>query len=183
MHAVEHYQAAEKIKLVIFDVDGVLTDGGLYFFDNGLELKRFNALDGLGIKIIKKYGIEPAIITSGDSMSVDRRVQDLGILHYYKGENNKLIAFNNLLKNLAIEPYQAAYVGDDIIDLLAMKKAGLKIAVANAHELVKKCAHIVTTKTGGNGAVREVCDFLLKAQNKYDKAMSFYENEIILPMK
>lgn len=165
---------AQKIKLIIFDVDGVLTDGGLYFSDEGVEFKRFNSLDGLGIKILKDNGIEPAVITARSSKTVEHRMQNLGIEHYYQGQDDKAVAFTRLLNTLSLNAAEVAYVGDDIIDLPVMSKVGLAIAVSNAHDLVKENAHLVTTKAGGNGAVREVCDFLLKAQGKFELAMQPY---------
>jgi 3-deoxy-D-manno-octulosonate 8-phosphate phosphatase (KDO 8-P phosphatase) len=165
---------ARKIKLIIFDVDGVLTDGGLYFSDAGLELKRFNSLDGLGIKLLQENGIEPAVISARQSKNVEYRMKNLGIRHFYQGQNDKVIAFKTLLKNLSLTPEQVAYMGDDVIDLPVMTKVGLPIAVANAHDLVKANAKIITQKMGGHGAVREICDFLLKAQGKFDHVMSPY---------
>ncbi len=168
------YLRAKDIKLIIFDVDGVLTDGGLYFSDEGMEFKRFHSLDGHGIKMIKKFGIEPAVITARESGNVKHRMKNLGIEHYYQGQNDKVSAFQDLSKKLQIKPQQVAYMGDDVLDLPVMKQVGLPIAPNNAHELVKENSCMVTDHTGGNGAVREVCDFLLKAQNKFDKAMSQY---------
>lgn len=170
----EAYLKAKKIKLIIFDVDGVLTDGGLYFSDEGIELKRFNALDGLGIKLLKQNGIEPAVISARNTPNVTYRMENLGIEHYYQGQNDKLIAFNELLTKLSLSADEVAYMGDDIIDLPVMRNIGLPIAVANAHDLVKENACIITDKKGGHGAVREVCDFLLKAQDHYDSAMAKY---------
>ncbi len=168
------YLRAKEIKLIIFDVDGVLTDGGLYFSDEGLEFKRFNSLDGLGIKLLKQNGVEPAIITARNSQNVAHRMKNLGIEHFYQGQDNKLVAFEDLLNKLSLSSNQVAYMGDDVIDLPVMKKIGLPIAVANAHELVKDNSCIVTDKNGGHGAVREACDFILKAQDNYDQAMSAY---------
>lgn len=165
---------AQNIKLIIFDVDGVLTDGGLYFSDEGIEFKRFNSLDGLGIKLIKDFAINPAVITARTSKTVKHRMKNLGITHFYQGQENKMTAFNDLLAKLNLDKSQVAYMGDDVIDLPVMKKAGLAITVANAHELVKQNAHIITQKIGGNGAVREVCDLLLKAQGKFEIAMQPY---------
>lgn len=165
---------AQKIKLIIFDVDGVLTDGGLYFSDEGMEFKRFNSLDGHGIKMLKEFGIEPAIITARESGNVKHRMNNLGIEHYYQGQSNKVLAFEDLLNKLGLEASEVAYMGDDVIDLPVMLKVGLPIAPNNAHELVKEKSALVTSKTGGYGAVREACDFLLKAQDKYDQAMSVY---------
>ncbi len=167
-------KSAKQIKLIIFDVDGVLTDGGLYFSDEGLEFKRFNSLDGLGIKLLKDNEIEPAVITARDSPTVKHRMNNLGIKHFYQDQSDKMLAFYDLLTKLALNPEQVAYMGDDVIDLPVMSKVGLSIAVANAHELVKESAHIITDKTGGNGAIREVCDFLLKAQDRFDTAMAPY---------
>ncbi len=168
------YLRAKKIQLIIFDVDGVLTDGGLYFSDDGQEFKRFNSLDGLGIKILKDNGIEPAIITARTSATVEHRMNNLGIVHFYQGQEDKVVAFNDLLKKLNLNADQVAYVGDDVIDLPVMTKVGLPISVANAHDLVKEKSCIVTNKKGGHGAVREVCDFILKSQDKFDRAMKPY---------
>ncbi|EEZ80223.1 MAG: 3-deoxy-manno-octulosonate-8-phosphatase KdsC [Candidatus Thioglobus sp.] len=168
------YLRAKEIKLIIFDVDGVLTDGGLYFSDDGQEFKRFNSLDGLGIKILKDNGIEPAIITARQSTTVEHRMKNLGIEHFYQGQEDKVVAFNDLLDKLSLNAEQVAYMGDDVIDLPVMTKVGLPIAVSNAHELVKEKSCIVTDKIGGHGAVREVCDFILKAQDKFDGAMNPY---------
>ena len=165
---------AKKIKLIIFDVDGVLTDGGLYFFEDGSEVKRFNSLDGHGIKMLKENGVEVAVISARNSKSVDYRMQNLGIEHFYQGQSNKIIAFNELLEKLSVSADEVAYVGDDVIDLPVMTKVGLPIAVANAHDLVKEHASLITKKNGGHGAVREVCDFILKAQSKFDEAMRVY---------
>lgn len=167
-------ESAKNIKLIIFDVDGVLTDGGLYFSNEGVEFKRFNSLDGLGIKLIKDFDIEPAVITARTSKTVEYRMKNLGITHFYQGQEDKTRAFNALLTKLSLDKNQVAYMGDDVIDLPVMRKAGLAITVANAHELVKQNAHFITHKTGGNGAVREVCDLLLKAQGKFDTAMRAY---------
>ncbi|MCH9645927.1 MAG: 3-deoxy-manno-octulosonate-8-phosphatase KdsC [Proteobacteria bacterium] len=168
------YLRAKKIKLIIFDVDGVLTDGGLYFSDEGIELKRFNSLDGLGIKLLKQSGVEPAVISARNTPNVSHRMENLGIKHFYQGQSNKQIAYQELLDQLSLSPEHVAYVGDDVIDLPVMRTVGFPIAVANAHELVKDNACLITEKRGGHGAVREVCDFILKAQNNYDAALSAY---------
>jgi 3-deoxy-D-manno-octulosonate 8-phosphate phosphatase (KDO 8-P phosphatase) len=167
-------QKAKTIQLVIFDVDGVLTDGGLYFSDEDIELKRFNALDGLGIKLLQQNQVQVAIISARSCENVRRRMQNLAVQHYYQDVDNKLDAFTDLLTKLDLSPHQVAYVGDDIIDLPVMQKVGLAIAVNNAHELVQQHADMITKKLGGHGAVREVCDFILKSQDKYDHAMQAY---------
>ncbi|SMN13290.1 3-deoxy-D-manno-octulosonate 8-phosphate phosphatase [Bathymodiolus heckerae thiotrophic gill symbiont] len=165
---------AKKIKLIIFDVDGVLTDGGLYFTDDGTEFKRFNSLDGHGIKLLKDNGVEPAVITARESNAVKHRMENLGIVHFYQGQSNKVVAFNDLLQKLNLSADKVAYVGDDVIDLPVMNQVGFSIAPANAHDLVKQQANLTTEKMGGHGAVREVCDFILKAQGKFDVAMAPY---------
>ncbi len=158
---------AKKIKLLILDVDGVLTDGSLYFGDNGEEFKRFNALDGYGIKTIIEYGIEVAIISSRESKSVAFRAKNLNIKYCYQGQKDKNIALKKLLKILQITTDEIAYIGDDILDLPILTKIALPIAVNNAHHVVKKYALITTKNNGGNGAVREICDFLMLNQQKY----------------
>ena len=167
-------ELANKIQLVIFDVDGVLTDGGLYFTEDGTELKRFNSLDGHGIKMLKDNGVEVAVITARDSKAVAYRMKNLGIAHLYQGQSDKVVAFSDLLKKLNLSADEVAYVGDDVIDLPVMTKVGFSIAVANAHDTVKQYANLITEKSGGHGAVREVCDFILKAQGKFDDAMKLY---------
>ncbi len=165
---------AKKIKLIIFDVDGVLTDGGLYFTEDGTEFKRFNALDGHGIKMLKDNGVEPAVISARESNAVKHRMENLGIVHFYQGQADKVVAFNDLLQKLNLSATEVAYVGDDVIDLPVMTKVGFAVAVANAHDLVKQHADLTTEKSGGNGAVREICDFILKAQGNFDQAMAKY---------
>ncbi len=167
-------ELANKIQLIIFDVDGVLTDGGLYFTEDGAEFKRFNSLDGHGIKMLKDNGVEVAVITARDSKAVAYRMKNLGITHFYQGQSDKVVAFSDLLQKLNLSADEVAYVGDDVIDLPVMIKVGFAIAVANAHDTVKQYANLITEKSGGHGAVREVCDFILKAQGKFDDAMKLY---------
>lgn len=167
-------ELANKIQLIIFDVDGVLTDGGLYFTEDGAEFKRFNSLDGHGIKMLKDNGVEVAVITARDSKAVAYRMKNLGIAHFYQGQSDKVVAFSDLLQKLNLSADEVAYVGDDVIDLPVMTKVGFAIAVANAHDTVKQYANLITEKSGGHGAVREVCDFILKAQGKFDDAMKLY---------
>lgn len=167
-------ELVNKIQLIIFDVDGVLTDGGLYFTEDGAEFKRFNSLDGHGIKMLKDNGVEVAVITARDSKTVAYRMKNLGIAHFYQGQSDKVVAFSDLLQKLNLSADEVAYVGDDVIDLPVMTKVGFAIAVANAHDTVKQYANLITEKSGGHGAVREVCDFILKAQCKFDDAMKLY---------
>ena len=165
---------AKNIKLLILDVDGVLTDGGIYFDDNGTEHKKFDSQDGCGIKLLELSGIDVAIITARSTQSVAHRLKTLGVKNYYHGIKDKSIALKELSEKLSINLSESAFVGDDVIDLPAMSKVALPIAVANAHSFVKENALMVTNNTGGSGAVREVCDFLLKSQNKYDGLMQSF---------
>ncbi|MBS0350029.1 MAG: HAD-IIIA family hydrolase [Proteobacteria bacterium] len=152
---------ALTIKCLILDVDGVLTDGTIWITEQGTEIKRFHIHDGVGIKNLQKAGIEVAIISGRSSASVTRRMAELQIQHVYQGCTDKLAVFNQLLKQLNIAALQTAYMGDDLPDIPVMKAVGLSIAVANACQEVKAVAHWHTTKKGGEGAVREICDRLL----------------------
>ena len=165
---------ARGIKLLILDVDGVLTDGGIYFDDNGTEHKKFDSQDGCGIKLLELCGVEVAIITARSTLSVAHRLETLGVKNYYHGIKDKGKALKELSKKLSIDLSESAFVGDDVIDLPAMSKVALPIAVANAHSFVKENALMVTNNAGGSGAVREVCDFLIKSQDKYDDLMQSF---------
>lgn len=169
-----NYLKAKKIKLLVCDVDGVLTDGGLYFDANNNELKRFCAQDGHGIKSLMKYGIEVAIISARNTPSVASRMINLGIKHYYQGQNDKKKTLAQLIKKLKLTNDQVAYMGDDVIDLPPMLAVGFAVATNNANTIVKDYAHYITTKNGGYGAVREVCDMILSAQNLYDDFIQQY---------
>ena len=152
------------IKCLILDVDGVLTDGTIWLSEHGLELKRFNIQDGLGIVRLQKAGITVAVISGRSSGSVSARMAELNVTHVYQGCGDKLTVFNKLISELDIKPTEVAYMGDDLPDLPVMAIVGLSIAVANACAEIKAIAHWHTEKTGGAGAVREICDRLL-AQN------------------
>jgi 3-deoxy-D-manno-octulosonate 8-phosphate phosphatase (KDO 8-P phosphatase) len=159
-------EQAFKIKLLILDVDGILTDGGLFFDNQGNEFKRFNALDGHGIKMLMEHSIEVAIITGRTSAIVKNRARELGIRHLYQGYADKVSAYQKLMKDLPLNPDEIAYMGDDLPDLEVMIKIGLSITVPNADDQVKQCADWLTSRHGGQGAVREVCNFLLSVQGK-----------------
>ena len=165
---------AKKIQLVIFDVDGVLTDGGLQFDNNGHELKTFSSLDGHGVRMLLGSGIQAAVITGRESKLVHHRMTDLGVGLVFQGCRNKLSAFEELLRNTQISAAHIAYMGDDLPDLPVMTRVGLAIAVQNAHPFVKRNAHWITTAKGGAGAVRETTDFILAAKNLLDDLQAAY---------
>ncbi len=165
---------AAQIRLVIFDVDGVLTDGSLYFGDDGLEYKAFNAKDGLGMKMLQNSGVEVAIITARKSHVVALRMESLGIKHFYQGRQQKLPAFEELRDKLNLTNEQIAYVGDDIVDLSVMTRVGLAVAVGDAHTRVQQQAHWQTRLPGGRGAAREVCDLLMESQGTLESAIEQY---------
>lgn len=161
----EILQRAKKIKLVVFDVDGVLTDGRLIYGDNGEEYKAFYAKDGLGMKLLMRSGIHIGIITARTSLLVKHRMDSLGIEHVYQGRLDKLNAFNDLIEKLQLDYEQTAFVGDDVVDLPVMEKVGLSITVKDAHPLVIEQAHWQTPLNGGRGAARNVCELIMQAQN------------------
>lgn len=166
-----------KIKLVIFDVDGVLTDAKLYFDDKGTEHKAFDARDGLGIKLLMEYGIEVAVITGRRSGATKARLYDnLGIRHYYEGVLEKRSKMQDLASKLQFSMEQILYVGDDLIDLGVMCEVGLAVAVADAEKEVKEVAHWVLKRSGGAGAAREVCDQILAVQGKWDDIIDHFKH-------
>ena len=158
---------AQGIKVVFFDVDGVLTDGGLYFTEAGETLKRFHTLDGHGLKLLQRGGITPAVISGRDSEPLRLRLQALGIAHVQLGTDNKRPAAEQILAALGLSWQVAAAMGDDWPDLALMQRAALACATPNAHLEVRALAHHVTQAAGGAGAVRELCDLLLVASGKY----------------
>jgi 3-deoxy-D-manno-octulosonate 8-phosphate phosphatase (KDO 8-P phosphatase) len=162
------------IRLVAFDVDGVLTDGGLYYSDAGEEFKRFNSLDGHGLKMLKATGVEIAIITGRSSRCVEARAKNLGVEHVYQGVENKLEAMVNLLDKLKLTRDAAAYVGDDVVDLTVMRHVGLSISVPDSPQLVRERSGYTTQCRGGNGAVREVCELIMSAQGTLDAQLAPY---------
>ncbi len=157
---------AKDIRLLICDVDGVLSDGLIYMGNQGEELKTFNVRDGYGIHCLKNAGIEVAIITGRSAKLLEDRVKTLGITFLYQGQSDKRLAYNELRAKLALQPDQIAYIGDDLIDLPVMIQVGLSVTVADAHPLMLPKAHYITRMAGGRGAVRELCDVILLAQGK-----------------
>ena len=165
---------AQGVKVVFFDVDGVLTDGGLYLSEAGETLKRFNILDGLGLKLLQKVGITPAVITGRDSPALRVRLQALGIAHVHFGTEDKRPAAEITLRTLGLDWSAAAAMGDDWPDLPVLRRAALSCAPANAHAEVRALAHYVTRARGGHGAVRELCDLLLVASGRYASLLQDY---------
>ncbi|MFI4962357.1 MAG: KdsC family phosphatase [Legionellales bacterium] len=172
----ELLEKAKQIKCLICDVDGVLTDGLLYIDDNGKETKSFHVQDGVGLKLLMTAGIEVAVITTSINGVIDNRMAQLGIVHYYKGQIDKRQAFQKIKTALGLTDAECAYIGDDLPDLPLIKQVGLGVAVANAVLQVKEFADWHTEHTGGRGAVRELCDLILSAQNKTDIALKGYLN-------
>lgn len=169
-------QRARQIRLVIFDIDGVLTDGSLFYDNQGQEYKAFNSKDGHGIRMLLESEIQIALITGRNSDLVLHRARNLQIPqeNIWQGYRDKRPAFADLLTKTNLNPQQIAYVGDDVVDLPVMYQVGLAIAVNDAHEYVKQHAHWVTTAFGGRGAAREVCELLLHAQNKLQAKLESY---------
>jgi len=155
---------AKQVKLVIFDVDGVLTDGSIIMGDDGEEYKAFHSRDGHGMRLLKYTGVEIGIITGRTSQVVEHRMNNLGINHVYQGQQVKLPAFEDLIARLSLKPEECAYVGDDWVDLAIMSRVGLAIAVQDADAIVKKHAHWITPSKGGKGAAREVCELIMEGQ-------------------
>lgn len=167
-------QRAANIELAVFDVDGVLTDGMLFFGDDGQEYKAFNVKDGHGMRMLQHHGVTLAIISGRGSKVVARRMADLNIKHVLQGHREKLPAFQQLLERLGLDAAQAAYVGDDVVDIPLLRRAGLAVAVRDAHPLVKHYTHWITASCGGHGAVRELCELILQARGALNEAMQQY---------
>ncbi len=167
-------EKAKAIRLAVFDVDGVLTDGGLILGESGDEYKIFHVRDGLGLVMLRDSGVHIAVITARSSRIVAERMATLGIEHVFQGQNDKGKSLGDLMQKLNVTALQTAYVGDDFVDLPAMKQAGLAIAVADAHPLVRERAHWVTAARGGCGAAREVCEMIMQAQGTWHDAVARY---------
>lgn len=163
--------SAKKIKLLICDVDGVLTDGRIIYDGEGREIKNFDVQDGLGIVLLKKCGLQTAIISARKSSVVAQRAKELKIDHVFTGVFPKISAYEQLIKKLKIKDSEVCFVGDDLPDLGILKRVGLAVTVSNGVDEVKKVAHYITRKHGGRGAVREVADKILKAQGFWPKIL------------
>lgn len=172
-------QLLEKIKLLrllILDVDGVLTDGRLFFDEQGTEYKCFHARDGHGIKLLRQTGVEVAVISGRKSRSVALRMENLGIEHVYQGHEHKIAAFQEVLAKVHLTAEQVAYVGDDLLDVPVMRRAGFAVAVSDANSTVKQYADWCTETPGGLGAVREVCDLIMQSQGTFESVLQRYLN-------
>jgi 3-deoxy-D-manno-octulosonate 8-phosphate phosphatase (KDO 8-P phosphatase) len=165
---------AARIRLMIFDVDGILTDGSLHYGPEGEVIKTFNVLDGHGIKLLQQAGVATAIISARQSALVAKRASDLGIKHLFQGVHDKRTAFEQLLAQTGIAAEEAGFVGDDVIDLPILSRVGFAASVPNGHAEVRNRVHYVTQAGGGRGAARELCDFILRAQGKYEAAIAPY---------
>lgn len=165
---------ARQVRMMIFDVDGILTDGRLVFGPQGETLKIFHVLDGHGIKLLQESGIQTAIISARKSDMVMRRAEDLGIGHIQLGIQDKLSAFTALLSKTGMTAANCGYIGDDVIDLPILTRVAFSASVPNGHVEVRSRVDYVTEAAGGNGAVREVCDLILHAQEKYAPLMESY---------
>lgn len=175
MHYNSISSAAKKIKLLLLDVDGVLTDGRLYYGNSGEEMKAFNIQDGLGIKLLQQGGIQVGIITGRVSDLLQRRATELGINPVIQGREDKLTALNELMLTAGLNLDEVAFVGDDLPDLAVIKKVGLGITVANGSATLKAIADWQTTRKGGDGAVREVAEMLLTCQDKFAHLLEQYQ--------
>ncbi len=167
-------EKAARIRLLIFDVDGVLTDGSLFIGDDGQEYKAFNSRDGHGMKMLQASGVEIGVITGRTSEVVRLRMESLAIRHVYQGRMEKLPAFEDLLAATGVAAEEVAYVGDDVMDLPVMRRVGLAVAVQDAHALVKKHSHWITPNRGGRGAGRDVCELIMEAQGTLDGQLAPY---------
>lgn len=167
-------ERARKIKLAVFDVDGVMTDGSLYYDDKGSELKAFNILDGLGIKLLQKSGVSVAIITGRSSVIVAKRAKEINVDLLIQGREDKLTALNEIVTQLQLSLAEVAYLGDDLPDLPAIRAVGLGMAVPNGSNFVKKMATGITEMPGGKGAVREFCELIMHAQGTLSQSLEEY---------
>ncbi|MBZ9557188.1 MULTISPECIES: HAD family hydrolase [unclassified Modicisalibacter] len=167
-------ERARHVRLLALDVDGVMTDGQLYFQADGQETKAFSTQDGQGIKLLRQAGVEVALITGRDSPMVTRRAAALGIEHVFQGSDAKLDLLRRLIQRLGLAMHQVAYCGDDLPDLAPIKRAGLGISVPNAPRYIREHALWVTDRAGGHGAVREICDGLLELQGHWASVLDTY---------
>lgn len=167
-------EKTKQIRLLALDVDGILTSGLIYYGNDEISIRSFHIHDGLGIRLLQKSGLIVAIITAKSSAAVIKRAQELNIEHVYLGQERKLVALEDLKNKLQIAEHEIAYMGDDLPDLAILRRVGLAITVPNAPALIKENVDIVTTRNGGDGAVREICEYILKTQGRYDSMIQSY---------
>ena len=167
-------EKAKSIRLVIFDVDGILTSGNLFYGQNGSEIKAFHVHDGIGMKLLQQTGVHVAIITARHSDMVTKRMEDLGVSHVYQGQCDKLPAYDDLKQKLNLTDLQIAYIGDDLPDLPILRRVGLSVTVPNAPLAVQENVSWVLKKEGGQGAARELCEFIMQAQGTYQTLVAAY---------
>ncbi len=174
MWSPECIEKAKSVKMIIFDVDGVMTDGRIYVDDHGSEIKAFHVLDGNGIKLLQKANIDIAVISGRNAPGVAFRMESLGIKRVFQGYTDKTNIYQKLLDKLNLKDCEIAYMGDDLPDLPLLRRVGLPITVPNAVKEVLDCTPFVTQAKGGKGAVREVCELILKAQGKWENILNQY---------
>jgi 3-deoxy-D-manno-octulosonate 8-phosphate phosphatase (KDO 8-P phosphatase) len=175
MSLEEAKQRARDVRMIVFDVDGVLTDGSLFYDNQGQEYKAFNSRDGHGIKMLRASGVKTGIITGRTSQIVLHRARNLGIEYIYQGAEDKLEALQSLLQETGLTPDQIAYMGDDVVDLPVLNRCGLAITVPDAPDEVKARSHVVTQAGAGRGAAREVCELIMRAQGTWASQMALYD--------
>jgi len=163
---------ARRVRLVIFDVDGVLTDGRLWYGPGGEELKAFHAFDGHGVKLLRMAGLKTALISGRESAAVTERARELGIEHVVQGADDKRKAYAAMLRRLKLRAAQTAYMGDDVVDLPILMRCGFACAPHEAPEDVRRNAHYIASADAGHGAAREVCEFILEAQSKLERVLA-----------
>ncbi|MBL4904164.1 MAG: HAD hydrolase family protein [Desulfocapsa sp.] len=168
---------AKDINLLLLDVDGVMTDGSLIYSHEGKESKSFNTQDGFGLRILQDAGVKVGIITARSSEALERRSRDLKITYLYQGASNKLDAYKEIVKSSGLKPFEIAYMGDDWLDMVLLKRVGLAVAPANAVFEVREMVHYTTEQSGGHGAVRELCDLILEAKGKHKELYYQYMNK------
>jgi len=165
---------AKQVQILLLDVDGVLTDGTIIYTHDGGESKGFNTQDGFGLRILQEAGVEVGLITARSSASVSRRAADLKMKYVVQGTNNKMQAYENILLKSGLRPEQTAYMGDDWLDLPLLKRVGLAATPANGTAEVRRQVHFITSRSGGHGAVREVCDLILEARGRLASMFAGY---------
>jgi 3-deoxy-D-manno-octulosonate 8-phosphate phosphatase (KDO 8-P phosphatase) len=166
---------ARAVRMLVFDIDGVLTDGSLFYDNQGQEYKAFNSRDGHGIKMLRASGVEAGIITGRTSQIVAHRARNLGIGHIHQGAEDKLEALQNLLRETGLTPRQIAYMGDDVVDLPVLNRCGLGFTVPDAPDEVKARCHVITMAQAGRGAAREACEFIMRAQGTWAGQIALYD--------